>query len=86
MYSALAHAESEGVAKQLSRIYGETRDDLHLVRETLCDPFLHSVNNNEDSLRGTNNTSSSTTSVALASYKEKAELLANTLNSISSCE
>ena len=89
MYSALAHAESDDVAKQLCRMYGRTRDDLQLVRETLCDPFLHSGSGtNEDtntsSSATTTTTTTSSSSVVLASYKEKAELLANTLASISS--
>ena len=71
IYSACSHIESHVQAQTLVRLYERTIDDLRLVREILCDPFIYS----------TNDESSPVPSI-IASYSEKAVTLTHSIEAI----
>ena len=71
IYSACSHIESHVQALTLVRLYKRTIDDLCLIRQVLCDPFVYSTRN--ESSPGPN---------SIASYKEKAATLTLSIEAI----
>lgn len=71
IYSACSHVESHVQALTLVRLYKRTTDDLRLIRETLCDPFVYSTGS--EASPGLN---------SMSSYKEKAATLSFSIEAI----
>ena len=71
IYSACSHIESHVQAQTLVRLYERTIDDLRLVREILCDPFMYSTNDESTPVPN-----------IISSYTEKAATLMHSIEAI----
>lgn len=85
IYASLLHAESSELARSLSKLYERTIEDLSVVRETLCDPFLpSSLSEDENPLASVDASIDGSGSNKLLSYRENAIKVASSLDAIKS--
>ncbi|KAG7366461.1 hypothetical protein IV203_029131 [Nitzschia inconspicua] len=82
IYASLLHAESSELARNLSKLYERTIDDLIVVRETLCDPFLPSESESETLSSSMAIFEDESSPAPLSSYREIATRVASSLDTI----